>query len=163
MTTGLRVDVGLWLIAAIATAVAAGASRSPTIAPSARPALGTAAVVSPRDPDSLGAAAEHVTETDPFRLDRRPASRGYQATSDGVATSAPPPSRPALVLKGIIGTGRPTAWIALLDGVPGHGETTVVHDGDTIGGLRVRHVGPDTVVVAARDTSWRLTVRREWH
>jgi hypothetical protein len=49
-----------------------------------------------------------------------------------------------------------------MDGLPGHGETMVLHAGDTAGGLRIRTVGLDTVVVSAFDTTWRLTVRKAW-
>jgi hypothetical protein len=158
----MRLDAALWLIAALGVALAVGGWRTASTPSAPLPAIGHVLARTVVSPDTLAHAAARVSETNPFRLDRRPAPLPYQIVFDGAAPVAPRPPRPALVLKGIIGTGHPLVWVALLDGVPGHAETRLVHDGDTLGGLRVRHVGRDTVVVTATDTTWRLTVRQAW-
>jgi len=106
-------------------------------------------------PESIVAAAHTVAATDLFRLERRPASVAYRPDLEGVA---PPqkPQKPQLMLEGLVGGA------ALLDGIPGHAATTIVHAGDTLGGLRIRRVGRDTVVVSDPDTTWRLTPRHAW-
>jgi hypothetical protein len=68
----------------------------------------------------------------------------------------PKPLKPQLVLEGLVGHA------ALIDGVPGHAMTAIVHVGDTLGGLRVRRIGRDTVTIIDSDTTWRLTLRRAW-
>lgn len=105
--------------------------------------------------DSIDASARNVVETDPFRLERRPSSIVYQPTLEGT-TPPPKPPKPQLVLEGLVGSS------ALIDGAPGHPVTAMVHAGDTIGGLRIRRVGHDTVVVTGADTTWRLTLRQSW-
>ena len=104
--------------------------------------------------DSIDAFARVVAETDPFRLARRPASVAYRPDLEDVA-SPPKPPKPPLVLEGLVGRA------ALLGGVPGH-TTTIVHAGDTLGGLRIHWVGRDAVVVSGADTTWRLTLRHAW-
>jgi hypothetical protein len=79
----------------------------------------------------------------------------YQAALEGVAPPPKPP-KPPLALVGLVGGA------ALIDGAPGHATTAIVHTGDTIGGLRVRRVGRDTVIVTGADTTWRLTLRQLW-
>jgi hypothetical protein len=158
-----RLDRILWLVAAIGAALTVVGWRTAAVVAAPRPAIGDAPAPPAIDADTMARAAARVGDTDPFRLDRRPAAVVYRATVDGVQPVSPPrPPRPALVLKGIVGTGRATAWVALLDGIPAHSGTMVVHAGDTLGGLRVRQVGKDTVVVTATDTTWRLTLRRAW-
>ena len=105
--------------------------------------------------DSIDTSARKVAETDPFRLERRPASIAYRPDLEGVAPPPKPP-KPQLVLEGLVGGA------ALLDGVPGRTATMIVHVDDTLGGLRIRRVGRDTVVVSGADTTWRLTLRRVW-
>jgi hypothetical protein len=159
-----RIEVALWVAGAVGAALAIVGWRTSSRASSPVPSLGVAPAAIVIDPDTVSRAASHLSETDPFRLDRRPARVAYQAVADGAASEAAivRPPRPTLVLKGIIGAGRPARWVALIDGVPGRAQTAVVRDGDTLGGLRVRHVGRDTVVVTASDTTWRLTVRLAW-
>jgi hypothetical protein len=103
----------------------------------------------------IDSAAHEVAATDPFRLDRHPASVAYRPDLEGVAPPPKPP-KPQLVLEGLVGGA------ALIDGAPGHPATTIVHVGDTLGGLRIRRVGRDTVIVTGADTIWRLTLRRAW-
>jgi hypothetical protein len=162
MSVSTRLDAALWLVAGAGAVLAVVGWRVAPIASAPVPTIGSAPLRPAMDLDTLSRAASRLAETDPFRLDRRPAALAYQITFDGAAPAPPRPPRPALVLKGIVGAGRPASWVALLDGVPGHGETAVVREGDTLGGLRVRHVGRDTVVVTVTDTTWRLTVRQAW-
>lgn len=156
----------LWLACGVGlalTVLALRAAPSPSLL--ALPVIGRIAPWSATNRDTLSRATGHLVDTDPFRLDRRPAVVPYDpslAGKDGTPVATVRPPRPALVLKGVVGAGHPPAWVALLDGVPGHAVTAVVHAGDTLGGLTVRHIGRDTVVVSATDTTWRLTVRQAW-
>lgn len=111
--------------------------------------------------DSLAAWMRAAVDRDPFRLLRHPSPIAYQAVFDGVpASPAPPkPSHPALALAGIVG-GPP--WAALVEGIPGREGATVVRAGDTLGGLRIRAVGRDTVIVRGADTTWKLVLKRPW-
>lgn len=118
----------------------------------------------PRAPvDSVRAAAARVVEHDPFRLDHHPATVHYRPEQEGGAQQSPPPPpkppKPHLALSGIVG-GPP--WSAILDSVPGRDGGVLVRKGDTLGGLRVRSVGRDTVIVQGADTVWKLTVKRPW-
>lgn len=112
--------------------------------------------------DSLRAAAARVAEHDPFRLDHRPPAVPYRPEQEGGAQQAPPspkPPKPHPTLSGIVG-GPP--WSAILDSVPGRDGSVLVQKGDTLGGLKVRSVGRDTVIVQGADTVWKLTVKRPW-
>jgi hypothetical protein len=113
--------------------------------------------------DSLQRMAGHIAAHDPFRLDHHPASVPYRPELDGVAVAAPPPPpkppKPHLAVAGILG-GPP--WTALLDSVPGRDGSVLVKKGDTLGGLEVRSVGRDTVVVQGADTLWKLVVKHPW-
>jgi len=115
----------------------------------------TASDVAAAPPESIVVAAARVAETDPFRIERKPASIAYRPDLEGVAPP-PKPGKPQLALVGLVGGG------ALLDGVPGHPATAIVHVGDTLAGLRIRRIGRDTVVVTGADTTWRLTLRQAW-
>mgnify|MGYP007135474208 CR=1 FL=1 len=116
---------------------------------------GTARDVGVAPPESIDVAAARVAETDPFRLERKPASVAYRPDLEGVAPPPKPP-KPRPVLDEIVGGA------ALLDGVPGQTSTAILRVGDTLGGLRIRRVGRDTVVVTGADTTWRLTLRQAW-
>lgn len=105
--------------------------------------------------ESIEAAAARVAETDPFRIERKPAAIAYRPDLEGVAPPPKPP-KPQLVLEGLVGGA------ALINGAPGHPATAIVHVGDTLGGLRIRHIGRDTVIVSGSDTTWRLTLRHAW-
>jgi hypothetical protein len=113
--------------------------------------------------DSLEKMAAQIAAHDPFRLDHHPASVPYRPELDGVAVAAPPPPpkppKPHLAVAGILG-GPP--WTALLDSVPGRDGSVLVKRGDTLGGLKIRSVGRDTVVVQGTDTLWKLVVKRPW-
>jgi hypothetical protein len=108
--------------------------------------------------DSLGQAAANTVENDPFRLVNHPTGVRYDAKTEGGIGGpppAPPPVRPAFVLKAIVG-GPP--WQAVVDGIPGQPTGTIVRRGDSFDKLMVRSVGRDTVVIAAPDTTWKLTL-----
>ena len=113
------------------------------------------------DDDSLGEAAANTAANDPFRLVNRPTGVRYDARTEGSvgapAQFVPPPVRPPLVLKAIVG-GPP--WQAVVDGVPGQQPNTIVRTGDAFDKLTVRSVGRDTVVIQAPDTTWKLTLSR---
>lgn len=101
-----------------------------------------------------------LAERDPFT----PPDAAPQAgqVSAGPITVIPErrPVRPALVLKGVVGTA--PLWRAIVDGLPGRSGSALVQQGDTIGDLRVRRLTADTLVIQGADTTWRLTVRRQW-
>lgn len=104
----------------------------------------------------LDDAADSIIASDPFRLDRKPSAIPF-GSQPLPPSPLPVRSRPQLVLGGIVG-GPP--WRALLAGVPGRDGSVVLSAGDTVGGLRVRSVGPREVVVASADTVWKLTVKQ---
>ncbi len=114
--------------------------------------------------DSVKSRATYIAAHDPFRPDHHPASVAYRPdlSSEGAPSAPPPPPKPPkprLTVAGIVG-GPP--WSALLDSVPGRDGSVLVRKGDTLGGLRVRSVGRDTVIVQGADTVWKLIVRRPW-
>lgn len=110
------------------------------------------------DADTLAKAAERVVARDPFRLDRHPASVAFATTPSGMPGPIVPP-QPAvrLVLHGTIG-GPP--WKAILSGIPGHDGTTLMSTGDTLGGVLVRRVARDSVLVRVKDSTWTVTLGR---
>ncbi|HEY6225216.1 MAG TPA: hypothetical protein VIW26_15645 [Gemmatimonadales bacterium] len=111
----------------------------------------------PTQPESLGAS---LAGKDPFRVSRRPAMVLYDPTRLA-QPGAPRPPIPAIALVGIVwDTGRkPTA---LVEGIPGVDGPRPVEQGDTVGGLRVRRILRDRVVITGFDTTWTLTVREPW-
>jgi hypothetical protein len=112
--------------------------------------------------DSVRTAAARIAAHDPFRLDHRPASVPYILGGEAGVPQAPPPPKPPkphLALSGIVG-GPP--WSAILDSVPGRDGSALIRKGDTLGGLKVRSVGRDTVIVQGADTVWKLIVKRPW-
>jgi hypothetical protein len=109
--------------------------------------------------DTLEALSELVIAGDPFRLSNDEADVRFVAGTEGGAAppGAPPRGpRPALTLKAIVG-GPP--WQAVIDGLPGQQTSTVAHDGSVYGGLQVRRVSRDSVVIQGADTTWILTFR----
>lgn len=107
------------------------------------------------DPSALTRAADSVIGTDLFRLERHPTQVAF-GTPPVAGPSTVPPQHPQLAFGGIIG-GPP--WRAILSGVPNHDGSLVIAPGDTFGGLRVRAIRHDTVIVQGRDTMWTFTVR----
>jgi len=127
-----------------------------------RPLPGGERAISRVPADTVREAAARVAEHDPFRIDHRPATVPYRPELEGGAPQPPPPPKPPkphLALSGIVG-GPP--WSAILDSVPGRDGSVLVRKGDTLGGLKVRSVGRDTVIVQGADTVWKLIVKRAW-
>jgi hypothetical protein len=161
MTRRSVVEIALWVgAAALAAAAMIGWRGAVTTVP-ASPALAVGTVAAPRvlSAAALARAQVAVAEHDPFRLERRPASVAYSPELEGAPPTPPGPPKPVLVLKGTVG-GPP--WQGVLEGIPGREGSVLVRKGDTLGGLRVRSVERDAVVVQGMDTTWRLTVRRLW-
>lgn len=115
--------------------------------------------------DSLEAAlaeAEDLTTTnDPFRLANAPASVRFNPNNENVGggpvVAAAPPVRPNMTLKAIVG-GPP--WQAIVDGIPGQPQGTVVRAGNAFDKLVARAVTRDSVVIQGPDTTWVLSFRR---
>lgn len=112
--------------------------------------------------DSLTTWADMTVTNDPFRISNEPPDAAANPTDERVAgrTPAGSPGRlshPELAVKAIVG-GPP--WQAVLSGIPGQTEDVVVQAGNAYGGLTIRRVTADTVVVQGADTTWRLTMRR---
>jgi|SRR6185312_899880 len=117
--------------------------------------------VRPMSSDSLGVLTSRIVDSDPFRLDRKPAAVAYGAAQDTLpnrTAAAPEAPRPPLVLVGIVGP----PWRALVDGVPGHDGSIVLRAGQSIAGLRVRNVTASTTTISGVDTTWQLAVKRTW-
>lgn len=162
-STKVRIAEGvLWTLAVAAVLVATAESRralrgEATPAPVIWPAPPPNGTVSS---DSLAVLATRIVEADVFRVDRKPATMPYRVVGDS-GTSPPPATpvpKPLLTLVGIVG-GPP--WAALLDGVPSHEGTVLVHVRDTVGGLRIREVTSTYVTVTGLDTAWHLTSQHD--
>jgi hypothetical protein len=163
MTRTRPIEMALWALAVVAAGATVVGWRAATAGPprDARSAVPAAHGDPAVDSEGLRTMAAQVAATDPFRLDRHPSSVPYRPGIEYVAPPAAPP-KPALVLKGTVGADQSRGWAAMIDGVPGHDGTAVLRMGDTLGGLRIKRVGRDTVVVTGMDTTWKLTVRRAW-
>jgi hypothetical protein len=127
------------------------------------PARAVAAPPAPVEEDSLESLAATITDGNVFRLARRPTAAAF-AVRDGrqtvSATPTPPaPPKAALILKAIIG-GPP--WQGVLEGVPGRDGATVVRSGDKIDRFTVRSISRDTVLIQSPDSTYRLTLKRQW-
>jgi hypothetical protein len=153
----MLVERGL-VVAAVILAALAGIgwyAGAPRPEPSPHMAVSGVSDIGVPPAESIDAAARAVAVSDPFRLDRHPASVAYRPDLEGVAPPPKPP-KPALALAGLVGEA------ALIDGVPGRSGTAIVRAGDTLGGLRIRRIGRDTVLISGADTTWRLTLRHAW-
>jgi hypothetical protein len=156
-------ELVLWTIALSAMVVAAIASRrmlrgehaaTPIVWPAPQPNASASS-------DSIAELATRVVDGDVFRVDRKPAAVPYRIAGDSAPSTPPPPPpvpKPVLTLVGIIG-GPP--WAALIDGVPAHSGTVLVHPRDTVGGLRVRDVSSEQVTLTGLDTVWHLTTKHD--
>lgn len=102
-------------------------------------------------------AAVATTRRNPFRLDRRSSAVPYSADPPATLTEVAA-VRAIPLLMGIVGP----PYQAILGGIPGRDGSIVVRQGDTLATLRVRRLSRDTLVLAAPDTVWILTVRRAW-
>lgn len=156
-----RLELLLWFTASL-MGTAAGV-RLVGERPELDPAYARAAHAppDPRPPasDSALRAAAWIASVNPFRLSRRPADVAYRPELEGAPPPPPSPPKPTLLLAGVIG-GPP--WQAVIEGVAGREGGVVVREGDVVEGFRVRHVGPDEVVITGMDTTWNLAVRRPW-
>ncbi|MGH7649040.1 MAG: hypothetical protein ACREND_13050 [Gemmatimonadaceae bacterium] len=135
---------------ALRSQAAAAATVWPAPTPQAQPSV-----------DSLAVLTSRIIDRDAFRLDRKPAAIAYRVAGDSAITSAElPPSvpKPQLALVGIVG-GPP--WAALVNGVPAHDGTVLVHASDTLSGLRIRAVSPEGVTITGLDTVWHLTTKHD--
>ena len=152
-----RLEQGLLVATSVLATIAAVGwfASEPNARSSASSGLGGVTDVGVVAREVIDSSARVAAETDPFRLERRPTSVAYRPDLEGVAPPPKPP-KPVLVLEGLVGSA------ALIDGAPGHPTTAIVHAGDTLGGLRIRRVGRDTVIVTDQDTTWRLTLRHAW-
>lgn len=146
-----------WLAAGMSLVVGASELwRRPSAALVAAPAVVPALDLRMPTSDSLIDATQVARELDLFRPGRT-----------AVAGDAPQPAvmprqdgfttRPQLVLRGLVGG---TSMEAIVDGVPGVEGATVFRTGETIGGVTLRAVRRDTAILVAKDTTWKLTVRR---
>jgi hypothetical protein len=151
-------ELGLWGGALAFAAVAALGARAPR-AEAAGATSFMAAAAMPAHVSDADASLASLVATDPFRAARHASPLAYKPELEGAPPPPPRPPRPALAVSGIIG-GPP--WSAVLEGVPGREQGAVVRGGDTLGGLKVRAVKRDTVVITGMDTTWRLIVRRAW-
>ena len=153
----------LWLLTVLFSAAALERARSNSMTNeegSVAPGGDVATSPSPIAAESLNTLADRIVGADVFRLLRRPSPVAFRASGDGDPPSAPTPVKPPLALSGVIG-GPP--WTGLLDGVPGHDQSVLVHAGDTLAKLLVRSVTRNRVEIVGLDTTWQLTVRNPWH
>lgn len=164
----------LWLLAVAVLAVGWGRWRDAE--PGAAGLSASVLALTPTEtervpPETLAEAARAVAAGNPFRLDRAPAPIGFARPGgpggpgfgpgmmpDFPSYAPPSPPRPPLSVSGIVGP----PWRAVIEGIPGREGGVVVQRGDELGELRIRDVTATTVVVAAPDTTWRLTLRRPW-
>ncbi|MBV9107952.1 MAG: hypothetical protein JO306_00920 [Gemmatimonadetes bacterium] len=110
----------------------------------------------------LASAAAAARDGDVFRLDRAAPPVRFAATPGAVVPAGPPAPPPQphamLVLAGVIGP----PWQALIEGIPGHAGAVVLRQGEKIEDLRVISITRDRAVVQGADTTWRLTLKRNW-
>jgi hypothetical protein len=157
------VERALWLgtvAALVSTSIAWRRRDVPTGGQSVSvPSLDSLAPLRHFGPEVLHEAVRTASDGNLFRPERRAADTATAGPSDGSqADGAPPPSpKPQLVLRGLLG-GPP--WDAILEGVPGREGEVVVRPGDVVGGLTIRAIRRDTVIVTGADTTWRLTIGR---
>ena len=99
-----------------------------------------------------------------FRVHRSPALSRYdpRATLEArMKTAEPPPPRiprPGLELRGIIAGPEPMVLVSVTD-APG---TLVLSVGDSIAGVVVHRISPDSVVFAHPDTAWTFMIAEPW-
>lgn len=155
-----RVEIALWSATLLCAMAATAGVRSPNERQSSaqRPARRSVQPTASTMRD-IDVASVTLIDGDPFRAARHPSPAEYRLELEGAPSPPPRPPKPGLSVTGIIG-GPP--WSAVVEGIPGRQGSTVVQQGDTSGGLRVRSVKRDTVVITGMDTTWRLIVRRAW-
>lgn len=120
---------------------------------------GSATAALPESPAApqLDSLARILARTAPFRLRRSLAPVPYDPLRKASASAPPRPPTPSLALLGIL-WGRPASIV--MAGLPGSDGARVLAPGDTAGGLRVRRVTRDEVLLTGYDTSWVLRVSR---
>lgn len=104
---------------------------------------------------NTGDLARQISLGDPFRFDRRPSLVPFGTAPTEQSVVARYTAR-APEVSGIVGP----PWRAALEGVPGREGGVLVGVGDTLAGWRVVALRRDTIVIQAKDTTWRLAVRR---
>jgi hypothetical protein len=151
-----RLDRVLWSLAI--TSLVAGVGLSMSVVPAPNESVwGIPSAPGSLSPSGANAGdiVRSVVSTDPFRLDRRPSPVPF-GTEPPIAQVPERLTARAPHVSGIVGP----PWRAALDGIAGRDASILVATGDTLAGLRVVSVERDSVVIAARDTTWRLSVRR---
>jgi len=158
--TGRRIELSLWTLSLVFATIGMLEVRDVagmrTSAPSeSLPAADGAVSLSTVGVDAAFAAH------DPFRILRHPSPLPYRPELEGIAPAPPPPKppNPVLTLAGVLG-GPP--WEALLEGVPDHATAVVVREGDRLGGLLIKAVTRDSVIIQSKDTTWHLVIKRGW-
>ncbi len=107
-----------------------------------------------REKRSLAAIAH-----DAFRRSRVPSTHPYDGLALELARqspTAPTAPKPLVILSGILWGKRPAA---LIEGIPGQEGSRLMHPGDTAGGIRLRLMTRDKVLLSGFDTTWTLTIR----
>jgi hypothetical protein len=152
-----RLERLLWILAGLLVLVVARLSvvRSEGVANAPPPSLAGAPRVLLFDEDSLAVVMSAVAQTDPFRLDRKPSSISF-GTPQSVVATTPPAPKFQLTVQGTMG-GPP--WYAVIAGIPGRAGGIMAREGDTLGGIRIKHIRRDTVTVQHKDSTWRITAR----
>lgn len=150
----------LWGAAAVVAFAGALSGRAETDSPvPGRQATHAISGSGSPDPARIARAVDSLVARDLFRPTRRPSPIAFATAVEGAAPPPPRPPKPALALVGIVGGSRRTA---LVEGLPGREGASLVAQGDTVGGLRIRTITRDTVIIAGMDTIWRLAVRQAW-
>ena len=121
----------------------------------------TASSVAPEQPEMYpDSVVAKLTSHDPFRVSRRPSSIAYDPVRL-MQSLAPPAAKPVLSLIGIV-WDRGNDPTALVEGLPGVDGARPMRLGETVGGLRMKSIKVDRVVITGLDTTWTLAVREPW-
>jgi hypothetical protein len=156
--TILRGALWLCLAAAPATGWLLVRPRPLTSSPTPSPAPIRAEGRVPMPAESLARLVRH----DPFRLEREPAPIAYDpARGQEVREPTPGPVRPELTLAGMVHGGNLNSS-ALIEGLPNTDGPRLLQIGDTSGGIEVRRIDLDQVVLVGYDTVWTLRMRHPW-
>lgn len=105
--------------------------------------------------DARGDAVLAVVARNPFRDDRRAAPRPF-GSADAPTEAIPPRVRPALKVTGIAGP----PWSAIVEGLPGRENGTVVRPGERVGEMLIARISKDSVRIVGTDTTWTLPLTR---
>lgn len=165
MNRHARVYLSAWIVAGLAGVAAVASWLDGGSAPQARdrtPWRRTVSPIRPVDTAGLGAAALAVHSRNLFRWDRSPAPVRFNPWEPVAGPGATPParpSRPALILVGLLG-GPP--WTAMIEGIPGRESGVLLRVGETAGGIRLAEVREGIARLTGLDTTWVLTPRSSW-